>query len=88
VTFSHLTGVKLKALRIPAPPFALQEKFAMQVRATKRALSQTDLARNRISSLFDGLLHRAFSAELTASWRKAHMKELVQEMEQQARLLA
>ena len=88
VTFSHLTGVKLKALRIPVPPFALQEKFAMHVRATKRTLNQIDLARNRIGSLFDSLLHRAFSAELTASWCEAHMKELVQEIGQQAKLLS
>ena len=85
MTFSHLTGVKLKALQIPVPPLALQEKFSIQVRATKKVLDQTELARNRISSLFNGLLHRAFSGALTASWRKEHMKQLLQEMEQQTR---
>ena len=73
MTFSHLTGVKLKALRIPVPPFPLQEKFTMQVRAIKNVLRQTGLRRNRITSLFHGLLHRAFSSTLTASWREAHM---------------
>jgi predicted nuclease of restriction endonuclease-like (RecB) superfamily len=34
------------------------------------------------------VLDHAFSGEITASWRKAHMKELVQEMEQQAKALA
>ena len=87
MTFSHLTGIKLKALRIPVPPLALQEKFSIQVRATKKALDQTELARNRIGSLFNGLLHRAFSGALTALWRETHVNELLQEMEQQAKTL-
>jgi type I restriction enzyme S subunit len=33
------------------------------------------------------MLHRAFTGELTAQWRKAHLKELLAEMEHQARLL-
>jgi type I restriction enzyme S subunit len=33
------------------------------------------------------LLQRAFSGQLTAKWREAHIKELLAEMEQQARLL-
>ncbi len=40
-----------------------------------------------IESLFETLLHRAFSGDLTAKWREAHMKELLQEMEQQAKAL-
>ena len=39
-----------------------------------------------IESLFAVLLHRAFAGDLTAKWREAHMKELLQEMEQQAKL--
>jgi len=41
----------------------------------------------RIESLFETLLHRAFTGDLTAKWRMAHMKELLQEMEQQAKAL-
>lgn len=33
------------------------------------------------------LLQRAFSGQFTAKWREAHGKELLAEMEQQARLL-
>ncbi len=33
------------------------------------------------------LLQHAFSGQLTAKWRDAHSKELLAEMEQQARLL-
>jgi restriction endonuclease S subunit len=35
MTFAHLTGVKLKALRIPVPPVSLQEKFSSRVRGMK-----------------------------------------------------
>lgn len=40
-----------------------------------------------VESLFETLLHRAFTGDLTAKWREAHMKELLQEMEQQAKAL-
>jgi type I restriction enzyme S subunit len=87
VTFSHLTGVKLKALRVPVPPLSLQRAFANTVRMIKQVRKKLDSA-HRIESLFEGLLHRAFSGSLTASWREAHIKELLQEMEQQAKALA
>ncbi len=41
----------------------------------------------KIETLFAVILHRAFTGELTARWREAHMKELLAEMEQQARHL-
>ena len=41
----------------------------------------------RIALLFEVLLHRAFSGDLTAKWREAHMKELLVEMEEQDRFL-
>ncbi len=69
VTFSHLTGVKLKALQIPVPPFALQEEFSVHVRATKTALAETVLAQKKMSSLFSGLLQHAFSGTLFENLR-------------------
>lgn len=41
----------------------------------------------KLETLFSLLLHRAFEGKLTASWREAHMKELLGEMEQQAMAL-
>ena len=66
VTFLHLTGVKLKALQIPVPPFALQEEFSVQVRATNSVLDKTVLAPNRMSSLSSRLLQHAFSGNVAA----------------------
>lgn len=66
VTFSHLTGVKLKALLIPVPPFPLQEEFSVQVRAVKKVLDKSSLAANRMNSLFSRLLQSAFLGTVTA----------------------
>ena len=41
----------------------------------------------RIDNLFETLLHRAFTGDLTAKWREAHMKELLKELEEQTRSL-
>ena len=87
VTFSHLTGVKLKALRVPVPPLGLQKLFADRVQLFKQLVKLTDAA-TRIDSLFSTLIHRAFSGSLTAFWREAHMKEMHREVEQHASALA
>lgn len=42
----------------------------------------------RVTRLVEVLLHRAYSGDLTLSWREAHMNQVVQEMEQQAKALA
>ena len=83
-----LNREQLGAFPVPIPPpdrVAAFELAGVQI-------SWLDARRNRasqcISRLFGCLLHRAFSAELTASWRETHMKELLQEMEQQAKALA
>lgn len=52
------------------------------------ALAVGEVRRKRMNSLFSVLLQRAFSALLTRRWREAHLKELLQEMEQQARALS
>ena len=41
----------------------------------------------RITDLFDLLLSKAFDRSLTSSWREAHMKELLKEMEEQKKYL-
>jgi len=61
-------------------------------RAVERAvqwLQESARERARRSHLLERLsatmFHRAFSSELTASWREAHSRDLLQEMEYQAR---
>ncbi len=83
-----ITSKSLKELRIQLPPYYLQKEYAEK----KLELGQIAGYRGRtgtlIDNLFDQLLHRAFTGDLTASWREAHMTELLQEMELQAKVLA
>ena len=40
-----------------------------------------------LETLFQILLHRAFDGSLTAKWREGHAKEVLQEMERNAKEL-
>jgi type I restriction enzyme S subunit len=78
---------RLAELVVPEPPLPLQERFSRQVKMFDPVLGKIDAATEKLESLFRTLLHRAFTGELTAKWREAHLKDLLAEMEQQARLL-
>jgi hypothetical protein len=72
---------------VPMPPLSLQEQFdqrAWSVMEIARKVQQTSL---RLEHIWSELMKRAFSGQLTANWREAHMKELLAEMEAQARQL-
>lgn len=51
----------------------------------RHLLDQRHAGRSLVDGLFGLLLGRAFDGSLTRSWREAHMTELLQEMEHQAR---
>lgn len=72
---------------IGCPPIELQQKFAKAVLCFQEWVDQTDRSRRCLENIFSVLLHRAFTGDLTAKWRVAHMRELLQEMEQQAKVL-
>jgi type I restriction enzyme S subunit len=76
------------AYQCALPPFQLQLGFSRHVAQLRKCAIQRQQARDCIEDLFATLLHRAFTGELTAKWREAHLKELLAEMEQQARLIS
>jgi type I restriction enzyme S subunit len=83
----HLNAEQLAATPVPEIPLDLQRTFAKCVctyRGLRDAISQSG---QQLSVLCSTLLHRAFTGELTARWREAHMKELLAEMEAQSKLL-
>lgn len=64
VTIAHLTGEKLKLVKIPLPPISLQRNFTEitnKVRALKEKLEN---ASESVSAFFNSLQQRAFSGEL------------------------
>lgn len=77
----------LRKLLVPAPPRPQQFTFAGIHRRHFEIREDARIQADRLERLFGALLHRAFSGDLTARWREAHMKELLQEMEEQARIL-
>lgn len=87
IGMANINSRELRSLPILKPPRDLQIRFAAQLKAMLEIDAQRACAALRLNRLFDTLLHRAFTGELTAKWRAAHAKELLAEMEEQARLL-
>jgi len=78
---------ELARLPVPKPRPQLAESFAARFLALSETRDAAVRGRRRIDDFFQVLMHQAFSGPLTASWREARMKELLQEMEQQAQIL-
>ena len=77
----------LSRTKILLPPLPIQEQWSEVVRRFRKIRKFDVNSRQKLESIFQVLLHRAFTGDLTAQWRKAHMKELLEEMEQQAKAL-
>ena len=78
----------LKSLSVPVPEYGVQERFASHVRVATRVIAMGEQVDENVMTLWNVLRHAAFTRRLTASWRKTHMTELLQEMEQQMQMLA
>lgn len=63
-TIPHLTGVKLKTLKIPVPPLPLQQQFAAAVESIDRQKARHREHLAGLDALFASLQHRAFRGEL------------------------
>jgi type I restriction enzyme S subunit len=83
----NINGQEYASLRVPVPARSLQERFVSLYSMIELVGRASSVSSRRLECLFSGLLRRAFSGDLTASWREPRMKELLQEMEQQARAL-
>jgi type I restriction enzyme S subunit len=83
----NINGREYASIRIPCPPVPLQQQFAGMVEELIGIRDSRGTAVEEIGHLLDVLLHRAFTGDLTAKWREAHMKELLAEMKTQAKYL-
>jgi type I restriction enzyme S subunit len=84
-------NINLKILRdipVPVPPKALQNKFRAHHEAIVSLNDAQIKVRDQIEGLWKVLLHRAFTGDLTAKWREAHMAELLVEIEHQAKAIS
>ncbi len=87
VNQASLNQRDISTVSVPVPPQTKQRAYAALVDTYEtRKLVQIRSAK-QLNTLFSTMLHRAFTGELTATWREGHMKELLREMEIQAREL-
>ena len=70
----------LKAKRFIQPPKPAQETFSRLAKSALEIQTHATASAAKLETLFQTLLHRAFTGELTAKWREAHLREGVQEM--------
>jgi type I restriction enzyme S subunit len=83
----HLNAEQLAATLVLDVPVDLQAYFAKCVQTCRGTRDEHLQCERKLNALFSTLLHRAFTGDLTTRWREAHMKELLAEMEAQARIL-
>jgi len=83
----NINGKEYASLQIPCPPVPLQRRFTKILEKLIGLREKRFTSTEKIDHLFNVLLYRAFTGDLTAQWREAHMKELLSEMEQQERYL-
>lgn len=67
------------------PTMDVQLRFTEQAKTVASSLTQAAASAAKLETLFQTLLHRAFTGELTARWREAHLCEGVQEMTRNVR---
>ncbi len=82
-----LNSTIIKSIPVSLPPICSQERIIETYRHLQKSAHQAKKVKLKIETLYNILLHRAFSGELTANWREAHIKELLQEIEFQTRKL-
>jgi type I restriction enzyme S subunit len=78
---------ELLKLPILIPSQEQLKKFQIAVTECRVSLAGISKTKKKLETLFNVLLQRAFSGELTAKLREAHIKELLAEMEEQAKIL-
>lgn len=87
-SYPAVTDGDILNLRVPYPNQpTLHRVFDTQILDVLRMQQSQNHCVDSLEHLFATLLHRAFAGDLTAKWRTVHMKELLVEMEHQAKQL-
>lgn len=82
-----ISGSRIYPIEILVPDMAKQEKFVGNIEDIIKYEKQRQKTGKYLQDLFSTLTHHAFSGYLTAKWHESNLKELLLEMEIQARLL-
>ena len=65
-----VSGNRLYPINFILPPLPLQNDFAKKVEAIEETTKQIESSLQKMEKLYDSLLQKAFTGELTESWRK------------------
>ena len=87
VNQASLNQKDIGSLPVPLPPLQKQRDFGTLSQQVEMVLGSESIAAEKLVELFELMLKQAFSGQLTARWREAHIQELLTEMAQQAHAL-
>ncbi len=87
VNQASLNQKDIGSLPVPLPPLQAQKNFGTLSHQVEKVLGSESIAAEKLDELFELMLRQAFSGQLTARWREAHIQELLSEMVQQAHAL-
>lgn len=87
IGMANINARELRSLPLILPAKERQEAFVKKLTTLEHQRIQRKKNRKAIESLFDTLLYKAFTGDLTTKWRESHMKELLEEIEEQAKIL-
>lgn len=87
IGMANINARELRALPILIPPLEIQERFVKHLSTLQNIVRHGDDSRTKIDRMFDVLLHRAFTGELTAGWRKRNLATLEAELAEQLKAL-
>ena len=88
IGMASINTKELRAFPVIIPDEQLQQLFARKISSVDKYFHAVDDARVRQDKMLHVLSHHAFSGELTARWRDAHIDSLLQEAKEQAATLA
>jgi type I restriction enzyme S subunit len=87
IGMADINAKELKSLPVIIPDIRLQQCFARRVSDIEKYTHILTAANRAVLGLFQILMERGLSGELTARWREAHADQLIHEAEEQAKAL-
>ncbi|HQH28913.1 MAG TPA: hypothetical protein PLP17_16080, partial [Oligoflexia bacterium] len=79
IGMANINATELRSIRGFFPDRNNQEQFSRQLAALTETRDKLKRVGQRTEGMFNSIMHRAFTGDLTAKWREAHMKEILSE---------
>lgn len=83
----NINTKEFASIEMPLPPIELQREYVARVANIEQIETRASVSADKLARLYQVLLHRAFTGELTAKWRAKHRKQLEAELDEQRKVL-